>query len=104
MGVGAIVGVGVNSGVGVGEGVDVGFTTGTTFTPLFQTIFFPDLMQVYFMFLAIEVTPTLLQICPLLTAANAKGWTLEINTARDNPSVNVCTRFIGKASSDTPEI
>ncbi len=106
MGVGAIVGVGVTSGVGVGEGVGVGvgFTTGTTFTLLFHTNFFPDLMQVYFKPLLIEVDPTLLQLCPLFTAAKAKGWRLEINTARHNPSVNLCARFIGKASSDRRHI
>ncbi len=104
IGVGVGVGVGVTSGVGVGEGVGVGLTTGTTFTPLFQTNFFPDLRQVYFKPLLIEVDPTLLQLCPLFTAAKAKGWRLEINTARHNPSVNLCARFIGKASSDRRHI
>ena len=107
MGVGAIVGVGVTSGVGVGEGVGVGvgvgvgFTTGTTFTPLFHTNFFPELIQVYFNPLLIEVDPTLLQLCPLFTAAKANGWTLEINTARHNPRVYLCACFIRKACSDT---
>jgi hypothetical protein len=67
------VGVGddVTSGVFVGVGVGVGFTTGTIFTPLFHTNFFPDLTQVYFTFLLTEMLPTLLQLCPAFTAAVA---------------------------------
>ena len=65
------VGVGVASGVGVGVGV--GFATGAIFTPLFHTYFFPDLMQVYFTPLYVEVIPALLQLCPAFTAADAIG-------------------------------
>ena len=104
MGDGAIVGVGATSGIGVGEGVDVGFTTGTTFTPLFQTNFFPDLMQVYFTPLVVDVAPTLLQLCPLFTAAKANDWTLEKITARHNPRMILCACFMGKASSDRRHI
>jgi hypothetical protein len=67
--VGVGVGVGITSGVG--DGVGVGLTTGTTFTPLFHTSFFPDLMQVYFTPLYVEVIPALLQLCPAFTAADA---------------------------------
>jgi len=44
VGAGAGVGAGVCTGVGVGEAFGVGVGT---FTPLPQTNFFPDLMQVY---------------------------------------------------------
>jgi hypothetical protein len=93
--------VGVASGVGVGVRVGVGFATGTTFTPLFHTSFFPDLMQVYFTPLFVDVAPNFLQLCPLFTAAKAIGWTLEINTARHNPRVNLWASFIGKVSSQS---
>ena len=104
MGDGAIVGVGATSGIGVGEGVDVGFTTGTAFTPLFQTNFFPDLMQVYFTPLLVDVAPTLLQLCPLFIAAKAHDWTPEKITARHNPRMILCAFFMGKASSDRRHI
>jgi hypothetical protein len=71
VGVGVTVGVGVGITSGVGEGVGVGLTTGTIFTPLFHTNFFPDLMQVYFTPLVVDVAPNLLQLCPLFTAADA---------------------------------
>jgi hypothetical protein len=93
--------VGVASGVGVGVRVGVGFATGTIFTPLFHTSFFPDLMQVYLTPLVVDVAPNFLQLCPLFTAAKAFGWTLEINTARHNPRVNLWASFIGKVSSQT---
>ena len=65
--VGLAVGVGV--GVGVTVGVDVGF--GATATPLFQTNFFPLLMQEYFLPFAVAVVPTFLQVSPAFTAATA---------------------------------
>jgi len=101
VGVGVGVGEGGGDGItsGVGDGVGVGLATGTTFTPLFHTNFFPDLTQVYFTPFVVDVAPNLLQLCPLFTAAKAIGWTLEINTARHNPRVNLCACFIGKASS-----
>ena len=100
------VGVGDDVGVtsGVGEDVGVGLTTGTTFTPLFHTNFFPDLMQVYFTPFVVDVLPNFLQLCPLFTAAKAKGCTLEINTARHNPIAILCACLIGKASSDTHQM
>jgi hypothetical protein len=47
VGVGVTEGVGVGVGVGVTEGVGVGVATGRIATPLLQTIFFFDLIQVY---------------------------------------------------------
>ena len=47
-GVGEGVGVAVGEGVGVGDGVEVDCLLATA-TPLFQTSFFPLLMQVYFL-------------------------------------------------------
>jgi len=58
IGIGVGVGIGVGSGVGDGEGVGVGVTTGVGFlitTPLFQTSFVPDLMQVNLMPLVVLV-------------------------------------------------
>ena len=78
MGVG--VGVGVGDGVGVGEGVGVrvgvGEGVGVTFltaTPLFQTNFLPDLIQVYLIPDDVLVWPSTLQAVPGLTAASANG-------------------------------
>ena len=45
------VGLGVGLGVGIGVGLGVGEMAGAAVliaTPLFQTNFFPDLIQVYF--------------------------------------------------------
>jgi hypothetical protein len=47
VGVGVTEGIGVGVGVGVTEGVGVGVATGRIATPLLQTIFFFDLIQVY---------------------------------------------------------
>ncbi len=53
---------------GAGFGAAAGFATAT---PLFQTSFFPDLMQVKVFPEAMEVLPALVQEAPALTAANA---------------------------------
>ena len=71
VGVGEVEGVGVGVGVGEGEGVGVSEGVGSgreTFTPLLQTNFLPDLMQVYFKPLTVDVVPTLVQELPCLTA------------------------------------
>ena len=73
------VGVGVGDGVGDGDGdgdveeIGVGLDSdfagvAGTLTPLFQTNFLPDFMQVYLIPDEIEVKPTFLQINPGLTA------------------------------------
>ena len=70
--VGVGVGVGVGSGVGDGEGVGVGVATGEGFliaTPLFQTSFVPDLMQVNFFPEAVAVDPAFVHFVPALGAA-----------------------------------
>ncbi len=72
VGVGVEVGVGVGSGVGDGVGVGVGVATGEGFltaTPLFQTSFVPDLMQVNFFPPETEVIPAFVHFAPALTAA-----------------------------------
>lgn len=67
MGVGVAAGVGGEvsgaADVGVGVGVSVGFFLGTT-TPLFQTRFFPLLIQVYFFPWKFLMFPALMQIAP----------------------------------------
>ena len=60
------VGVGVPDGLGVG----VGFAT-TTFTPLLQTNFFPDLMHVYLYPLTILISFKCVQAAPAFTALEA---------------------------------
>ena len=73
IGTGIGVDVGVGSGVGDGEGVGVGVATGEGFlttTPLFQTSFVPDLMQVNFFPPETEVAPAFVHLAPALTAAN----------------------------------
>jgi hypothetical protein len=57
--------------VGVADGVGVGVAFTTTFTPLLQTSFFPDLTQVYLYPLEIVVALALVQDPPALTAAEA---------------------------------
>ena len=73
VGVGVGIGVGVGSGIGDGEGVGVGVAIGEGFltaTPLFQTSFVPDLMQVNFFPPETEVAPAFVHLAPALTAAN----------------------------------
>ncbi len=79
VGVGVGVGVGVTEGVGVGSGdgsgVAVGVATGVgglTATPLFQTSFEPDFMQVNFLPPAVDVAPTFVHLRPALGVA---AWT-----------------------------
>jgi hypothetical protein len=80
VGVGIGIGIGVDVGVGSGVGVGVGSTgLNTGFgdgfgaaliaTPLFQTSFVPDLMQVNFLPADIDVAPTFEHLSPALTAA-----------------------------------
>ena len=69
---GAVVGVGVGVGVATGVGVGVTATVGLlTATPLSQTNFFPDLMQVKVLPDATDFAPALLHAAPALTAACA---------------------------------
>ena len=63
-------GVGVGVAVGVGVGVGVGFGAAALIaTPLFQTSFDPDLMQVNFLPEAVAVAPALVHLAPDLTDA-----------------------------------
>jgi hypothetical protein len=64
--VGGVVGVVVAVGVGVEAGAGVGFATAT---PLFQSNFLPDLMQVNVFPAATDLFPALLQAAPALTDA-----------------------------------
>jgi hypothetical protein len=50
------------------------------------------------------VAPTLLQACPLLTEADAKGETPKINKAAQSPMLYFGACFIGKASLNIPLI
>jgi hypothetical protein len=71
-GSGVGVGVGVGSGVGDAVGVAVGVATGVgglIATPLFQTSFLPDLMQVNFFPPAVAVAPTFVHLAPALGVA-----------------------------------
>ena len=67
-------GVGNTTGavVGVSEGVGAAVGLAATFTPLLQTSLLPDLIQVYFKPLTVEVVFNLGQASPALTAAFAK--------------------------------
>jgi hypothetical protein len=56
---------------GVGEGDTEGFGLAATFTPLLQTSLLPDLTQVYFKPLTVEVDFSFGQVSPGLTAALA---------------------------------
>lgn len=77
-------GVGIEVGSGVGVGVGVGVATGSGFliaTPLFQTSFVPDLIQVNFLPLAVEVAPTFVHFAPALGAAALSGVERESSNA-----------------------
>ena len=80
--------VGVTTGAGVGVGVAVGLAA--TLTPLFQTNFFPDFMQVYLIPFTVEVDFSFGQVSPGLTAALAifkligRSKTAEQRTARND--------------------
>jgi hypothetical protein len=72
VGVGVGSGIGDGDGVGIGAGVGVGVATAEGFliaTPLFQTSFVPDLMQVNFFPLAVAVVPAFVHLTPALAAA-----------------------------------
>ena len=62
----------VSATTGVGEGETEGVGLAATFTPLLQTSLLPDLIQLYFKPLTIEVVFNLGQASPALTAAFAK--------------------------------
>ena len=69
-------GVGDGEGVGVGVGFGVGVATGEGFliaTPLFQTSFVPDLMQVNFFPDAVAVDPAFVHFDPAFGAAAWRG-------------------------------
>jgi len=74
VGVGDTTGTGVGNTTGAGVGSADGFGVGlaATFTPLLQTSLLPDLIQVYFKPLTVEVVFNLGQASPALTAAFAK--------------------------------
>ena len=72
IGVGDTTGTGVGNSTGAGVGVAEGVDLAATFTPLLQTSLLPDLMQVYFKPLTVEVVFNLGQVSPALTAAFAK--------------------------------
>jgi hypothetical protein len=85
VGVGVTVGVGVGDGSGVGDGEGVGVATGEGFltaTPLFQTSFFPDLMQVNFLPATVVVLPALVHLAPGLTAAKDGAAIRDISSKR----------------------
>ena len=76
VGVGVGTGEGVGVGVGSGVGVSVGVATGEGFliaTPLFQTSFVPDLMQVNFFPDAVAVEPAFVHFAPAFGAAALSG-------------------------------
>jgi hypothetical protein len=50
----------------IGDGVGVGLPSEI---PLFQTNFLPDLMQVYVLFPATDLMPTLVHLAPAFAAA-----------------------------------
>jgi hypothetical protein len=90
IGVGVTTGAGVGNATGVGEGVAAAFGLAATFTPLLQTSLLPDLIQVYFKPLTVEVVFNLGQALPALTAAFAefkligRSKVIEQRTARND--------------------
>jgi hypothetical protein len=86
-GVGKVDGVVEGEGVGVGadeievEGVGKGFSFGAI-TPLLQTNFFPDLVQVYFLPLKVFVIPCFEHFDPDFGGVIAKAWSVESENMR----------------------
>jgi hypothetical protein len=97
------VGLGVGSTIGVGVGVgevdevgvedDVGVELGDLIaTPLFQTNFFPDFIQVNFLPPEVAVCPCFLQTAPAFMALSAGlGKINEITTAKARHRPNFMT-------------
>jgi hypothetical protein len=90
----------VGAGVGVGVGVGVDVTVGVGFgaaaliaTPLFQTSFVPDLMQVNFLPDAVAVDPALVHLAPALTAAKEGA---EIKDTQSSSAIRILLRVITK--------
>jgi hypothetical protein len=89
-------GVAVGEAAGVGStglipGLTEGFGIGFTATPLFQTSFEPDLMQVNFLPATVDVEPTFVHLAPALTAANEGVVTSAMLSSKTRNSRN---RFI----------
>jgi hypothetical protein len=94
---GACVGVGDATGVGAGVGVaaGIGFGLAATLTPLLQTSLLPDLMQVYFKPLIVEVFFNLGHEAPaFVTACAVLG--AKINSAQRIDRTYLC-RFTREA-------
>ena len=67
-------------GVTAGDGFALGLAAGLITTPLFQTNFLPDLMQVYFLSLTTEIDFTLVHFAPAFAVkALASGTTATHN-------------------------
>ena len=99
--IGLFAGDGVGAGVGDGDGVNDGeVVVGLAITtPLFQSNFFPDLIQVNVFPDATEIFPALGQVAPALTAAN-EGIIGNADT-RDK-QINVPMVFLMGATSYIP--
>jgi len=82
--VGSGVGEALIAGVGEGVGVMTGFGTAIT-TPLFQTSFFPDLVQVNVLPLNTSFVPTLGHELPALGLAASATVNVEITRAAIKP-------------------
>jgi len=88
------VGVGVGVGVGVDVTVGVGFGAAALIaTPLFQTSFVPDLMQVNFLPDAVAVDPALVHLAPAFTAAKEGA---EIKDKQSSSAIRILLRVITK--------
>jgi hypothetical protein len=68
-GEGVGVAIGADEVVGVGDGAGTFAGTALTRTPLSQTSFLPDLIQVYFFPETVVICPTFLHAAPGFTAA-----------------------------------
>jgi hypothetical protein len=99
MGVGVAVGLGLGVGVGVGStGLKTelgdGFGAALIATPLFQTSFVPNLMQVNFFPDAVAVVPALLHFAPALGVAACAGLTrASINTIATTRRLLCCMNY-----------
>ena len=76
------------------SGVDEGFGAAALIaTPLFQTRFFPDLMQVNFLPDAVAVDPALVHLAPAFTAAKEGA---EIKDMQSSSAIRILLRVITK--------
>ena len=90
------VAVGLTLGDGVALGLVLGDGTGDLITtPLFQTNFFPDFIQVYLIPAEVAVAPSFVHVVPGLGAAVASGEIIPSNRPKDRSAKSFLRMYEG---------